>query len=545
MDNTAKAYDYVIIGAGSAGCTLASRLTEDRDVRVLVLEAGGWDRHPFIKLPLGWGKVLLGRLYDWGYDTVPEATMAGRSIEVARGKVVGGSSSINAMAYVRGHRADYDRWASRSLPGWSYDDVLPYFRKAETWEGGAENQYRGGSGPLATRKSRYQDPLVDAYLAAAQAAGYAFNEDYNGARQDGFARLQMTVRNGWRESAATAYLHPALTRDNLSVMVGAHVTRIVLEGARAVGVEYLKGGGRHTVMATREVILCGGAINSPQLLMLSGIGDGDALRALGIPIKAHLPGVGRNLQDHVGALLVYGRRDASPLLRHMRIDRAVLTVADGLLFGRGFATELPGGITAFVKSEESEPIPDIQLLFISGSLQAAPYLWPFKSPFADTVACRVVLLRPQSRGRITLASADPLAHPHIAQNLLSVDADWSKLRKGIAIFRDLGRRRELAPFIAAEIAPGRDVVTDADLETFTRATAVTVHHPAGTCRMGSASDAMAVVDGELRVIGVERLRVVDASVFPDLVGGNINAPVIMVAEKAADLIRGTPTGLPA
>ena len=537
MAKSVQPYDYVIVGAGSAGCTLANRLTEDPDVRVLLLEAGGWDRHPFIKLPLGWGKVLLGRIYDWGYDSEPQETMAGRRIEVARGKVIGGSSSINAMAYVRGNRADYERWASRSLPGWSYADVLPYFRKQESWEGGGDNQYRGGSGPLATRKSRYQDPLVDAYLKAAQATGYAFNDDYNGARQDGFARMQMTIRDGRRESAATAYLRPARARDNLSIMVKAHTTRVVIEESRAVGVEYRKDGNAHTVRASREVILCGGSINSPQLLMLSGIGAADALRALGIAVKADLPGVGRNLQDHAAALLVYGRRDESPLLRHMRIDRTMLALANGFLFGKGFAADLPGGITAFVKSENSEPIPDIQLLFISGSLLASPYLAPFKKPFTDTVACRVVLLRPESRGEVTLASTDPLAHPRISQNLLSTDNDWQTLRKGIRIFRDLARRPELAPFISGEIAPGPNVTTDAQLEAFTRKTAVTAHHPCGTCKMGPTSDRMAVVDSDLRVIGVDGLRVVDASVFPDLVGGNINAPVIMVAEKAADIIR--------
>jgi 4-pyridoxate dehydrogenase len=540
MAKIPKAYDYVIVGAGSAGCTLANRLTEDHGVRVLVLEAGGWDRHPFIKLPLGWGKVLLQRIYDWGYDSEPQDSMAGRRIEVARGKVVGGSSSINAMAYVRGNRADYDRWASRSLPDWSYANVLPYFRKQESWEGGGDNHYRGGSGPLATRKSRYQDPLVDAYLDAAQAAGYAFNDDYNGAQQDGFARMQMTIRNGWRESAATAYLHPVLSRDNLSVTVNAHVARVVLAGSRAVGVEYLKGGEKHLVEASREVILCGGSINSPQLLMLSGIGDADALRACGIPARVDLPGVGKGLQDHAAALLIYGRRDDSPLLRNMRLDRMALGLIDGFVLGRGFTTDLPGGITAFVKSEESEPIPDIQLLFISGSLLASPYLPPFKPPFADSFACRIVLLRPESRGEITLASADPLAHARIFQPLLSTANDWKKLRNGIAIFRDLARRRQLAPFIAAEIGPGADVTTDAQLEAYTRRTAVTAHHPAGTCRMGPASDKTAVVDSKLRVIGVDRLRVVDASVFPDLVGGNINAPVIMIAEKAADMIRQKP-----
>jgi 4-pyridoxate dehydrogenase len=538
MASIAKSYDYVIVGAGSAGCTLANRLTEEPGVRVLVLEAGGWDRHPFIKLPLGWGKVLLGRLYDWGYDTERESTMDGRRIEVARGKVIGGSSSINAMAYVRGNRADYDRWAARSLPDWSYDNVLPYFRKAESWESGGDNRYRGGAGPLSTRKSRYQDPLVDAYLAAAQGAGYALNDDYNGAAQDGFARMQMTIRNGWRDSAATAYLHPALKRGNLSIEVKAHVTRIVFSGTRAAGVEYLKDGQKHVVEASREVILSGGSINSPQVLMLSGIGDGDALRALGIPVQADLPGVGKNLQDHCAALLIYGRRDESPLLRTMRLDRLALTLADGLLFGKGFATDLPGGITAFVKSSPAEPIPDIQLLFISGSLLASPYLAPFKKPFADTIACRVVLLRPESRGEIALASTDPLAHPRITLRLLATENDWEKLRDGIRIFRDLAKDPRLAPFVSGEIAPGAGVTTDAQLEAFTRKTAVTAHHPCGTCKMGALNDPMAVVDSELRVRGIDGLRVVDASIFPDLVGGNINAPVIMDAEKAADMIRG-------
>jgi choline dehydrogenase/4-pyridoxate dehydrogenase len=468
--------------------------------------------------------------------------MAGRRIEVARGKVVGGSSSINAMAYVRGNRADYDRWASQVLPDWSYGNVLPYFRKSESWEGGSD-EYRGGSGPLATRKSRYQDPLVDAYLEAAQAAGYAFNEDYNGERQDGFARMQVTVRNGWRESAATAYLRPALARENLGVVIDAHVARVAFEGSRAVGVEYVKGGHAHSVEASREVILCAGSINSPQLLMLSGVGDGDALRELEIPVKVHLPGVGRNLQDHLAALLIYGRSDESPLLRNMRLDRMAVGLTSGLLFGKGFATDLPGGITAFVKSSPDAIIPDTQLLFISGSLLASPYLPPFKQPFADSFACRIVLLRPESRGRVTLASADPLAHPRIFQCLLSADGDWGTLRNGIRIFRELARSRQLRRFVASEIGPGADVVTDAELEAYTRKTAVTAHHPAGTCRMGSSSDEMTVVDSELRVIGVDGLRVVDASVFPDLVGGNINATVIMIAEKAADMIRGRRAGV--
>ncbi len=533
-------FDYVIVGAGSAGCTLANRLSAASGTRVLVLEAGGWDRHPFIKLPLGWGKVLLNRIYDWGYDGEPQDCVAGRRIEVARGKVVGGSSSINAMAYVRGNRADYDRWASGGLPDWSFDKVLPYFRRQESWEGGA-SQYRGGDGPLATRKARYKDPLVDAYIDAAVATGYRHNDDYNGAEQDGFARMQMTIRQGRRESAATAYLHPVLRRDNLTVTVHAHAARVVFDGRRAAGVEFIRHGEREIAYAEREVILCGGTINSPQLLMLSGIGDPRVLKSLDLPIIAALPGVGRNLQDHAAALLIYGRRDASPLLRNMRLDRLARGLAQGFVFGTGFTTDLPGGITAFVKSDPSRPIPDIQLLFVAGSLAATPYLPPFRQPFADSFACRVVLLRPEARGSVELVSADPLAHPRIVQNLLSADRDWQTLQAGIRIFRDLAGHRLLQPFVSKEISPGAGVETAADLESFTRRTVVTAHHPAGTCKMGPASDPAAVVDSQLRVVGVDGLRVVDASVFPDLVGGNINAPVIMVAEKAAEMIMADTT----
>jgi 4-pyridoxate dehydrogenase len=532
----AESFDYVIVGAGSAGCTLANRLSADADVRVLLLEAGGWDRHPFVKLPLGWGKVLLNRIYDWGYDGEPQGTMAGRRIECARGKVVGGSSTINAMAYVRGNRGDYARWTSYGLRGWSFDEVLPYFRQQESWEGGATS-FRGADGPLATRKSRYQDPLVDAYLQAAAASGYELNNDYNAERQDGFSRMQMTIRDGRRESAATAYLHPVLVRKNLKVAVRAQVANVLFEGNRAVGVAYLKDGERRVARAEHEVIVSAGAINSPQILMLSGIGDPEALTRCGIKVKVSLPGVGKNFQDHPAALLIYGRGDKSPLVSNMRLDRLALGAAEGFARGTGFMTDLPGGITGFVRTNSAKPMPDIQLLFIAGSLAAAPYLPPFRKAFADSFACRIVLLRPESRGSVTLGSADPLAHPRIDQGLLSTENDWKVLRDGIVRFRELAGRPELRSFISREIGPGVDATTDAQIESYTRQTAVTAHHPAGTCKMGADNDLMAVVDDRLNVRGVERLRVVDASVFPDLVGGNINAPVIMIAERAADLIQ--------
>ncbi len=529
-------YDYIIVGAGSAGCTLARRLTEDKATRVLVLEAGGWDRDPLVRVPLAWGKILNDRRHDWGYDSEPDPSTGNRHLECMRGKIVGGSSSVNAMAYVRGHRADYDRWAANGASGWSYSDVLAYFRRQESWERGA-SFYRGGEGPLAVRKSRYEDPLVNAYIEAAVQAGHPYNDDYNAAEQHGIARMQMTIRKGRRESAATAYLHPALSRDNLTVEVKAQVTRIVLEGPRAVGVDYVRNGERHTARAQREVIVSAGTINSPQLLMLSGIGAPQELELHDIPVQVPLSGVGQNLQDHAAALILYCRSSPGPVARNMRWDRLILELGRGYLFGTGFTTDLPGGITAFLRTGGGVALPDTQLLFIAGPLGASPYL-PFQQGFADSFACRIVLLRPESRGRISLASADPLAHPHIRQKLLATDRDWSTMRAAVALFRDIARQRAIAPFITCELGSLATVGTGEELETLIRTTAVTAHHPAGTCRMGPASDPMSVVDAELRVHGTEGLRVIDASVFPDLIGGNINAAVIMIAERAGDLIRG-------
>jgi len=415
--------------------------------------------------------------------------------------------------------------------------VLPYFRRQEQWEGGAD-EYRGGDGPLTTTWSRYDDPLVAAYAESGTRAGYPTTEDYNGAQQEGFGRWQATIRDGRRCSAAKAYLHPALSRPNLTVVTDALVTRIVLDGRHATGIEYWRKDEKTIVRAEREVILAGGVINSPQLLMVSGIGDPDELQAHGITAAVPLRGVGGNLQDHISAGIMWRRTEPGPLHRKMRLDRIAIDLAKTYFFGTGITNNLPGGAMAFLRSPHATALPDVQLLFAAAPQAANPYLPPFSAPYADAFGCRAVVLRPESRGRLELASADPRQPPRIRQNFLATDADWATLRAGLRMVRDIAAQSPLQRFIAAEIAPGPAARSDADIDTHIRANGITVHHPLGTCRMGPEGDDMAVVDPELRVFGTEGLRVVDASVMPDLVGGNINAPVIMLAEKAADLIRG-------
>ncbi|WP_121061107.1 GMC family oxidoreductase [Chachezhania antarctica] len=533
-------YDYVIVGAGSAGCVMANRLSADHSVRVLLLEAGGWDRDPLIHIPLGWGMIFKERRHDWGYFCEPEPSVDGRAVECARGKVIGGSSSTNAMAYVRGNRGDYARWADTyGLSGWGPDATLPYFRKQESWQQGASD-WRGGDGPVGTQYCSYEDPLVDAFAAAGRRAA-GWTDDYNGAEQEGFGRLQMSIRNGRRASAANAYLRPALKRPNLTVKTGALAERIDMQGTRATGVTYSVRGTRETALAAREVILAGGVINTPQLLMLSGIGAPEGLAAKGIDTVLPLSGVGRNLQDHVSVILMYHRREPGPFHRMMRVDRIAPDLARTYLGGNGFSGDVPGGVTAFLRSSLATDVPDIQLLFTAAPLASWPYLKPFRQPFADGFATRLVLTRPDARGEVELRSTDPAAAPVIRQNFLSNDHDWQVLREGFAMARELGAAFEMAPFVKDEIAPGPACRTAEDIDAHIRATSITVHHPAGTCRMGLPDDPGSVVGPDLKVLGAEGLRVVDASVMPDLPNGNINAAVLMIAETAADLVLGKAT----
>ncbi len=542
--NAGKSFDYVIVGAGSAGCVLTNRLSEDPATTVLVIEAGGPDRDPWIQIPLGWGKILTERRHDWMYFTEPEPNCDNRVIECARGKVLGGSSSINAMAYVRGHRGDYDRYRQKGCTGWSYADILPYFKRSENWMLG-EDEYRGNSGPLNSRITTFKDPLVQAYLKAGESAGYGITQDYNAEQNEGFALIQQTIRDGRRCSAAVAYLRPAMQRSNVSVEVKAMVNRLIWEENRIVGVEYSQGGNNVEVRANKEVILSGGVINTPQLMMLSGIGPAEELANHGIESKVNLPGVGQNLQDHLSVMAEYHRPDPGPFRGNMRFDRAAIMVLRAYFLGTGPGTDLPSGFMAFMKTRPELEIPDIQFLVRATTGEAGLWFPGVKKAFEDGFGCRAVMLHPESRGEIKLASADPRAPMKIYQNFLSTENDIRTIRDGLKIVRDVAAQSDLDAFRGEENFPGKDVQTDDELDAFIRATALTAHHPLGTCKMGGDDDEMAVVNPECEVRGVPGLRVIDGSIIPDMVGGNINAPIIAMAERMSDILRGKPTLAPA
>jgi len=530
-----RSFDYVIVGAGSAGCVLANRLSEDKDARVCIIEAGGRDTHPYLSIPMGLGKVQGKRMFDWGYDTEPVPGIDNRIIEAMRGKVLGGSSSINTLAYVRGNRGDYDRWAQKGALGWSYADVLPYFRRNESFEGGA-NDYRGGDGPLRVSWATAPDPLHDSLFEAGMAAGHPYSEDYNGKSQDGVARGQSTIGGGRRSSASVAFLRPALKRPNLTLEMNALATRVVMEGTRAVGVEYLRGNERTVVRAEREVILSGGCFNSPHLLMLSGVGPADHLRAHGISPVVDLPGVGGNLQDHVVCIVPYARKETGPMRELLRTDRMTQAMVQAYLFRTGPATVLPSRMYAFLKTQPHHAVPDIQFFCRGAPMDARLWFPGYRKPPEDTFELRPVLLHPESRGRVKLRSADPRQLLRVEQSFLATDHDISTLRDGFRLARDLLERKPMDRWRGKRIGPGAEAHSDAEIDAFIRKTALTAHHPSCTCPMGIGPDA--VLDPECRVRGAERLRVVDAAAMPDLVSGNINACVLMLAEKAADHIRG-------
>ena len=533
-----RAFDYVIVGAGSAGCVLANRLSADPSCSVLLIEAGGKDRNPLFRLPMLMGRLFHSGIYNWRYHTEPVPDLGGRSLYWPRGKVLGGSSTINGMVYVRGNRHDYDRWAQMGLSGWSYDDVLPAFCRSE---GHVErgDAYHGTEGELTVCRARGGNPLFDVFLEAGRQTGWPVNDDFNGAEQEGFGRYDFTIRRGKRCSTSTAFLRPVRHRRNLTIMTGCLVRRVVVDGGRASGIEVAQGAETRTIRAEREVILCGGTVNTPQILMLSGIGPGQELKRHGIPLIHELPGVGRNLQDHVDCVIAYTCAQPITLYRNLRADRLIGSVIAGMLFGRGFATTFPYEAGALLKTRSDLLAPDIQVHFMP-ALESTANLHlptPFKKrPMEEThgFTLRVGPIVPESRGWIGLRSADPAAPAVIQPNYLQDEADRRTTVAGIRMVRDVIAQPAFDAYRGRELAPGDDLQTDGELTAWLRANAMTTFHPVGTCRMGA--DPMAVVDARLAVHGIEGLRVADASVMPVIVSGNTNAPAIMIGEKAAEFI---------
>jgi choline dehydrogenase-like flavoprotein len=538
-----QTFDYLIVGGGSAGCVLAARLTEDPQVRVALLEAGPPDKSVLIHCPAGLAVLAQNGQANWAFDTVPQPGLNGRRGYQPRGKVLGGSSSVNAMVYIRGQRSDYDHWAAEGNSGWSFDDVLPYFKRAEHNERGAD-AWHGSGGPLNVMDLRSPNRFGPVFVEAARQAGYRPNTDFNAAAQEGVGLYQVTHRNGERCSAAKAYLAPARVRPNLTVLTGVHVTRIVTEGQRAIGVEFVQSGHVQRLQAAREVLLCAGALQSPQVLMLSGIGPADELARHHIALVHDLPGVGRHLHDHPDVVQVV---DAPHLKDLFGLSFAgVLRVLQGIFEWRrqrsGMLTTNYAEAGGFIRSRPDEPTPDLQLHFVIGKLVDHGR----KTVFGHGYSCHVCLLRPKSRGRVTLASADPLAAPLIDPNFLAERDDVDRLVRGVKLMRSILQQPALAGYAGRELAASARAQTDAQIEEFIRTFGDTIYHPVGTCRMGSGP--LDVVDAQLRVRGLHGLRVVDASIMPRIVSGNTNAPTIMIAERAADLIRGrvaTTTAAPA
>jgi len=535
MTGGAREYDYIIVGAGSAGCVLAHRLSANPQRRVLLLEAGGTHKKFHLTMPLAFLRAMLNPAFVWDYISEPEPTLDGRSLRLPRGKVLGGSSSINGMFYMRGHSSDFDGWAADGCPGWSYAEVLPYFRAMETsWRG--DNAWHGAVGPLPVRAIDTRRLLHDPLMRSAAAAGFATSDDLHAEVEEGFARGEITVdARGRRASTARAYLDPVASRANLTVITGALAERVLVENGRATGVQFRRNAVLETARAAGEVLLAGGAYNSPQLLMLSGIGPADELKALGIAPLLHLPAVGQNLSEHGRVPVEFSLSRPVSFLNELRADRVAFSTLRWFLTGGGaFGTQI-NSCNVVIRTDSAQRQPDVQLMCNPVRMDARIW-WPMGPTQQHRITADVVVLHPQSRGSMRLRSANPADAPRIRLNLFSDPADMATARRGLAAARRIYATRPQADLVAAETAPGPTVGSDAEIEAYIRRTAGVTQHPVGTARMGS--DERAVVDPQLRVRGVEGLRVIDASIMPTVPGGNCNATTIMLAEKGADLILG-------